>query len=101
MNNKTGVDSTTPVHSPKVLLRHYTRESLVRMVQTNIQASHWAHSTILRAVDTYDPLYAELTTELAILNNNIAKGDYKLANEIPIGVSNSENMAYRNDWRAY
>ena len=39
--------------------------------------------------------------KIVILDNNIAKAKYKLANEIPINMSNSENMDYGNDWRTY
>jgi hypothetical protein len=37
----------------------------------------------------------------AILDNEIAEGDYKQNNEAPIEMLDSEKMQYRNDWRTY
>ena len=98
LKNKTSVNITAPVHSTQVLARHATWESLVQTGQTNIQASYRAKFIILRASDKFDPSYAELTIKLSILENEIAKCDYKLSNKIPIGMYGSEKTAYGNDW---
>ena len=45
-----------------------------------------------------DPTEAELTMKISILDNNVVKGDYKLSIEIPIKMSDSDNMAYDSDW---
>jgi low affinity Fe/Cu permease len=37
--------------------------------------------------------------QLAILDNEIAKGNYKQNNEVPIEMSDSEKMQNSNDWR--
>ena len=37
--------------------------------------------------------------KITIFDNEIVKGDYELAKEIPIYMSDSENMAYGNDLR--
>jgi hypothetical protein len=39
--------------------------------------------------------------QLAILDNEIAEGNHKQNNEVPIGMSDSENTQYSNDWRTY
>ena len=39
---------------------------------------------MLREEATSDPSDAELPTKIAILDNNITKVDFELANEIPI-----------------
>jgi hypothetical protein len=39
--------------------------------------------------------------QLAILDNEIAEGNYKQNNEVPIEMSDSEKMQYSNDWRTY
>ena len=33
------------------------------------------------------------------MDNEIAKGDYDIANKIPTGISESEKTAYGNEWR--
>ena len=44
---------------------------------------------MLMAAAASDPLYAELPMKIAILDNKIVKGNYKLAKNIPIDISNS------------
>jgi hypothetical protein len=39
--------------------------------------------------------------QLAILDNEIAEGNYKQNNEVPIKMSDSEKTQYNNDWRTY
>jgi hypothetical protein len=39
--------------------------------------------------------------QLAILDNEIAEGNYKQNNEVPIEMLDSEKMQYSNDWRTY
>ena len=78
-----------------------TLGALVRMIQTKIQGPFQPQSRIIKAEDESYPSDAELPMKIVILDNNIAKANYKLANEIPINMSNSENMDYGNDWRTY
>jgi hypothetical protein len=39
--------------------------------------------------------------QLAILDNEIAEGNYKQNNEVPIEMSDSEKTQYSNDWITY
>jgi hypothetical protein len=39
--------------------------------------------------------------QLAILDSEIAEGNYKQNNEVPIEMLDSEKMQYSNDWRTY
>jgi hypothetical protein len=39
--------------------------------------------------------------QLAILDNQIAEGDYKQNNEVPIELLDSEKTQYNNNWRTY
>jgi hypothetical protein len=39
--------------------------------------------------------------QLAILDNEIAEGNYKQNNEVPIEMSDLEKTQYSNDWRTY
>ena len=52
---------------------------------------------MLKAAAAYHCSDAELPMRIAILDNEIDKGDYNPANEIPIYMSDSENTAHSND----
>jgi hypothetical protein len=39
--------------------------------------------------------------QLAILDNQIAEGDYKQNNEVPIKLLDSEKTQYNNNWKTY
>ena len=84
LNSKVKVNLVMPVHLAEVLGRHATWEELVRTCQSNIQAALWAQASMLRALATTDTSDTELPTEISIMNNRITKGDYDLANKIPI-----------------
>ena len=101
LNDKIKVKFVTPVPLTKVLVRHATREVLVSTGELNIQAARRAQAIMLREASTDDPSDAELPTKIAILDNEIAKGDYDIANKIPIYMSESEKTTYGNEWRTY
>ena len=71
------------------------------MGQSNIQEDCRAQARMLRSSATYDPSDAELPLKIAIMDNEIAKGDYDTANKIPIDMSESENTTYGNEWSIY
>ena len=56
---------------------------------------------MLRAAATAGPSDAELPTKIAILEKNIAKGDYELSNEIPIEMSDSYKTVFGNEFLTY
>jgi hypothetical protein len=68
--------------------------------QQNIQQAHLLKQAILEAAATLgvDP---DAPMQLAILDNEIAEGDYKQNNEVPIKLLDSEKTQYNNDWRTY
>jgi hypothetical protein len=73
------------------------------MVRTGKENQQWARLSkriILEAATALgtDP---DAPMQLAILDNEIAKGNYKQNNEVPIEMLDSENMQYSNDWRTY
>ena len=71
------------------------------MGQSNIQAARRAQASKLRSAATADPSDAELQMKVAILDNEVTKWDYDIANEIPIEMSESEKTAYVNEWCTY
>jgi hypothetical protein len=73
------------------------------MVQTgedNLQWTYLLKRVILEAAAALgtDP---DAPMQLAILHNEIAEGNYKLNNEVPITMLDSEKTQYNNDWRTY
>ena len=101
LSSKIKVNLITLVHSAEVLLRHATREALVHMGQYKIEASRRAQASMLKEASTAEPSDAEMAMKIATLDNKIAKGDYDLADKIPIYMSESEKTAYENGWRTY
>jgi hypothetical protein len=73
---------------------------MVRTGEENLQRAHLLKQVILEAAATLeaDP---DASMQLAILDNEIAEGNYKQNNEVPIEMSDSENTQYSNDWRTY
>ena len=89
---------TKHVHSEVVMARHTTREQMIRTGQANLQQAWRAQQFILEAavaagVDLDAPM------KLALLNNDIAKGDFKQTQEIPIEMTDSEKTQYSNEWK--
>ena len=84
LNSKLKLNRVMPVHSTAVLVRHATWEALISTGQSNIQLYRQAQAKMFRSEATYDPSDAELPMKIAILENEIVKEDYDLANNIPI-----------------
>ena len=73
------------------------------MVQTreeNLQRARLSKRALLEAAATLgaDP---DAPMQLVILDNEIAEGNYKQNNEVPIEMLDSEKTQYSNDWRTY
>ena len=100
LQNKTTVTLAEPIHTPTVLARHAIREQMIRTGQENLQQARLAQQFILEAAvaAAVDP---EAPMRLAILNNEIAQGDFELNVEVPIEMSDSEKTQYSNEWRTY
>jgi hypothetical protein len=100
LQNKIPVILSEPVHTPEVLARHAICEQMVRTREENLQRACLSKRVILEAAATLgaDP---DAPMQLAILDNEIAKGNYEQNNEVPIKMLDSEKTQYSNDWRTY
>jgi hypothetical protein len=89
-----------PVHTPAVMVRHATREQMIRTGQANLQQARLAQQFILEAAvnAAVDP---EAPMRLGILNNAITEGDFEQNVEVPIEMSDSEKTQYSNEWQSY
>jgi hypothetical protein len=100
LQNKIPVILSEPVHTLELLARHAICEQMVQTGEENLQRARLSKRVILEAAAALgaDP---DAPMQLAILDNEIAEGNYKHNNEVPIKMSDSEKMQYSNDWRTY
>jgi hypothetical protein len=100
LQNKIPVILSEPVHTRQVLARHAICEQMVRTREENQQRARLSKGVILEAAAALgaDP---DAPMQPAILDNEIAEGNYKQNNEVPIEMSDSEKTQYSNDWRTY
>jgi hypothetical protein len=100
LQNKTTVTIPEPTHTAAVMLRHATREQMIRRGQTNLQHARRAQRLLLQAaVAAGTDLDAPM--KLAILDNDIAQGEFELSLDVPIELTDSEKTQYNNEWRTY
>jgi hypothetical protein len=73
---------------------------MVRTGEENLQQARLLKQVILEAAAALeaDP---DAPMQLAILDNEIAEGNYKQNNEVPIQMLDSEKTQYSNNWRTY
>jgi hypothetical protein len=100
LQNKIPVILSEPVHTPEVLARHAIHEQMVQTREENLQ---WARLSKRVILETAAALGADPDSpmQLVILDNEIAEGNYKQNNEVPIKMLDSEKTQYSNDWRTY
>ena len=102
LQNKTTVTVVEPVHTHAVLTRHAARELIVRNGQLNIQNARRAQLVVLQAAITVVPLVdLDAPMKLAILENEIAQGEFDSTSEVPIELTDSEKTQNSNEWRTY
>ena len=100
LQNKKTVTVPEPSHTQAVLIRHAARELMVRGGQSRIQSARRAQQAILQeaAEEGTDPT---VPMSLAILENEIAEGDFEAQEDVPIVLTDSEKTQHSNEWRTY
>jgi hypothetical protein len=97
LQNKVWVVLTEPVYTDDVLARHSVREVMIRNGQLNIQQARQAQETILTAaVQAATDMDAPM--KLAILQNEIAQGEFAVSIEVIVVLTDSEKTQFSNDW---
>ena len=99
LQNKLTVTLAEPTYSAAIMTRHTAREAMVRTGQRNIQAARRAQEAVLQAEANAGDLDARLS--VAVIQNQIAQGDYEAAQEVPVELSDAEKTLYGNEWRTY
>jgi hypothetical protein len=100
LQNKVWVVLAEPVHTDNFLARHSVREVMIRNGQLNIQQARQAQDTILKAaVQAGTDMDAPM--RLAILQNEIAQGEFDASIEVPVALTDSGKTQFSNDWRTF
>jgi hypothetical protein len=100
LQNKVWVVLAEPVHTDDVLARHSVREVMIRNGQLNIQQARQAQETILKAaVQAGTDMNAPM--RLAILQNEIAQGEFAASIEVPVLLTDSGKTMFRNNGRTF
>jgi hypothetical protein len=100
LQDKVTVILVEPVHTDDVLLKHSLRETMIRNGQMNIQRARKAQDTILETA-VQGGLDMEAPMKLALLQNNIAQGEFSANVEVPIVLNDSQKTQFVNEWRTY
>jgi hypothetical protein len=100
LHNKVWVILTEPVHTDDVLARHRVREVMIRNGQLNIQQARQAQETILKAA-VQEGTDMDAPMRLALLQNEIAQGEFAASIEVPVVLTDSEKTQFSNDWRTF
>jgi hypothetical protein len=100
LQNKITVILVEPVHTDDVLLKHSLRETMIRNGQMNIHRAQKAQETILEA-SVQAGLDLEAPMNLALLQNEIAYGEFSSNVEVPIVLNYSQKTQFSNEWRTY
>jgi hypothetical protein len=99
LQKKISVYIIEPLHSAEVLRKHVLREAMIRSGQRNIQRARQAQEKILEAAMlAKDP---DAPMKLAILQNDIAQGDFSSSNEVAMELNDSEKTQFSNEWRTF
>jgi chromosomal replication initiation ATPase DnaA len=89
LQNKVWVVLTEPVHTDDLLAKHSVREVMIRNVQLNIQQARQAQETILKAA-AQAGMDIDAPMRLAILQNEIAQGEFAASIEVPVVLTDYE-----------
>jgi hypothetical protein len=100
LQNKVSVVLTEPVHTDDVLARHSVREVMIRNGQLNIQQARQAQENILKA-SVQAGTNMDAPTKIAILQNEIAQGEFSASIEVPVELTDSKKTQFINDWRTF
>jgi hypothetical protein len=98
LQNKITVINFEPVHTDYVLLKHSLRETMIHNGQMNIQRARKVQEIILEAA-VLAGLDMEAPVKLALLQNEIAQGEFSANIEVPIVLNDSQKFQFSNEWR--
>jgi hypothetical protein len=82
------IDKTLTMHTNDVLERHSVREVMIRNGQLNIHRARQAQDTILKA-SVQAGTNMDAPMKLAILQNDIAQGEFATSIEVPVELTDS------------
>jgi hypothetical protein len=89
-----------PVHTNDFLMRHSVREVMIRTGQLNTQRAHQAQENILKSA-VLAGIDLDAHMKLAILQKEIAHGEFTTNIEVPVDLNDSEKTQFSNEWRTF
>jgi hypothetical protein len=97
LQNKITVVLVDPLHTDDFLMIHSVREVMIRTGQLNIQRALQSQDTILRA-SVLAGIDLDAPMELAILQKEIAQGEFIANIKVPVELNDSDKTQFSNDW---
>ena len=101
LQNKIAVVLPEPEYELAILMRHGARETLVRDGQANLRAARdLQHASIQKMMDAGNTP-ADTPFKLAVVENEIAQGDFDAMSPVSMVLTDAEKTANSNAWRIY
>lgn len=98
LQNKIAVTLAEPTHTAAVMVRHAIREQMIHNGQGNLQMARRAQRHIPQQAVAAGT-NPEAPVKLAILENEIAQGEFEANVDVPIELADSEKTQHSNAWR--
>ena len=89
-----------PVYDPAIMTRHAKRVQIIRTGQNALKKAREAKRSKLQA-DIKAGTNPDAAIALAILNNEIAQGDFEMSEDIPVDLTQAETNHYQSEWKSY
>ena len=84
-----------------ILMRHGDIETMVRDGQANLCAARELQRTSLQTMMDTRNAPADTPFKMAVVENEIAQGDFDAMSPVPMVLMDAKKMANSNAWRSY
>ena len=101
LQNKIAVVLPEPEYELEILMRHGARETMVRNGQANLRAARELQRASLHTMMDAGNAPADTLFKLAVVENEIAQGDFDAMSPVSMVLTDAEKTANRNAWRSY
>ena len=101
LQNKLAVVFPEPEYELAILTRHGARETMIRDGQANLRAERELQRASLQTMMDAGNAPADTPFKLAVVENEIAQGDFDAMSPISMVLTDTEKTANINAWRSY
>jgi hypothetical protein len=99
LQNKTRIVFSAPAYPSATMTQHALQIMLVRSQQMRMLTTRLSSRTSLEAEIALAPGNQSLVMELAKLNQDIAQADFEVAQDVPVELSDQDQIDYSNKCR--